>query len=71
MGHVPIVERLLEGGANINYQDKVSSTCYAKDTDNIVQLMLAIHGTSECYIVCPTSPSCTDISANISHMYSS
>ena len=36
MGHIRTVERLLEGGANINYQDKVRSTCYAKDVDYIV-----------------------------------
>lgn len=27
-GHIHVVVRLLKGGANINYQDKVSHTCY-------------------------------------------
>ena len=44
-GHKQIVESLLEKGANINYQDRVKSTCYTTDIDYIVQLMLAIHDT--------------------------
>jgi len=29
-GHLHTVVRLLEGGANMNYQNKVRSTCYMK-----------------------------------------